>query len=94
MSLSKPPLYSLLSVMPAHPEWRQQSQRLAVPAAMASAVLILAGLHLHHLERGDSDLFPESTFLLHNRALAQWKVSLEALTCSWQCGRGLSISSL
>lgn len=34
---------------------------------MASAALILAGLHLHHLERGDSDLFPESTFPPHNR---------------------------
>lgn len=65
--LSKPPGRPLLSVILVHPEWRQQSEQLPVPAAMASAVLILAGLHLHHLERGDSDLFPESTFLPHNR---------------------------
>ena len=58
---------SLLSVTLAYPDWRQQSERLPVPAAMASADLILAGLHLHHLERGDSDLFPESTFPPLNR---------------------------
>lgn len=67
VSLTKPPGRPLLSVTLAYPDWRQQSERLPVPAAMASAALILAGLHLHHLERGDSDLFPESTFPPHNR---------------------------